>query len=618
MWWLAVLLLANESEDAIEHIKIKGQATERVAEVMPVQVISRNEIARLQGGSITPLLRQIAGADVMTTGLFGGQTSIMMQGGASSHVLVLIDGQPITSPTLGTASLQNLHPDDIERIEITRGARASTYGGNSMAGVIHIYTRQAQENTASIRIRHGAYNFREAAFTASHRTERFNQQLNLVRRWYEGYDLTTDTEFGNQGLDGAHATNLTWNAKWQVNDNNQFSARLFDISSRAEYDQDCLDPDSFERVYCLPAVRVKQQGLQTQLQQKLQSGVTQTFQFGHFEERSTTTDGAELPQTWLGFNDVLDTERQTFNWQRRVPLAGGNQAISYGVDWDREQASMQPESYGSKSRQTNSVFSDYFWRYPKWQLSAGGRLAHNSQYGSKLTHSVDLSLTPIELWKFGVSHSSGYRPPTFNDLYWPGSGNPDLRPESSNTLSAYARHYIRAGMLEASLFYSDFSNLIVWHSPTEGGLWQPANIGGATAQGLTLRWEHNWRQWRVRAHATVQDTEDKATGTRLLNRAHSFGTITVSQGFADGVMSLDFVAHGSRRVSMLDNGREASTWTLNGRWEQAFSREWMFYLSLDNIFDNEYEFRPGYNEPRRQFRIGISYHFRTKEGMIQP
>ena len=101
MWWLAVLLLANESDDAIEHIKIKGQATERVAEVMPVQVISRNEIARLQGGAITPLLRQIAGADVMTTGLFGGQTSIMMQGGASSHVLVLIDGQPITSPTLG-------------------------------------------------------------------------------------------------------------------------------------------------------------------------------------------------------------------------------------------------------------------------------------------------------------------------------------------------------------------------------------------------------------------------------------------------------------------------------------------------------------------------------------
>ena len=92
----------------------------------------------------------------------------------------------------------------------------------------------------------------------------------------------------------------------------------------------------------------------------------------------------------------------------------------------------------------------------------------------------------------------------------------------------------------------------------------------------------------------------------------------MSQGFADGVMSLDFVAHGSRRVSMLDNGREAGTWTLNGRWEQAFSREWMFYLSLDNIFDNEYEFRPGYNEPRRQFRIGISYHFRAKEGMIQP
>ena len=117
-----------------------------------------------------------------------------------------------------------------------------------MAGVIHIYTRQAQENTASIRIRHGAYNFREAAVTASHRTERFNQQVNLVRRWYEGYDLTTDTEFGNEGLDGAHATNLTWNAKWQVNENNQFSARLFDINSRAEYDQDCLDPDSFERV----------------------------------------------------------------------------------------------------------------------------------------------------------------------------------------------------------------------------------------------------------------------------------------------------------------------------------------------------------------------------------
>lgn len=612
MWWMALLLLASDmdGEEAIEHLEIRGKAIERVSDVMPVQVISRNEIARLQGGSVIPLLRQVAGADITSTGLFGGQTSIMMQGGSSSHVLVLIDGQPITSPTLGTASLQNLHPDDIERIEITRGARASTYGGNSMAGVIHIYTRQATSNTASVRIRHGAYHFREAATSASYRSERTSQQLNIIRRWYEGYDLTTDQIFGNEGLDGASATNVTWNGAYQASETLQVSARHFDISSRAEYDQDCLHPDTFERVFCLPAVRIRQQATQTQVKHRLANGSLQEIQLSNFRERSNTTDGAEVPATWLGHQDALDTRRQTLSWQLTTPLAGRNQQFMYGFDWERERAQMYPLNFAAQARQTRSVYTDYLWRYPTWQITTGGRLAHNSQYGTNFTHSVDLSMTPMDLWRFGVSHSSGYKPPTFNDLYWPGTGNDQLRPERSETVSAYARHYIRAGLLEASVFYSDFSNLIVWESPSDGGLWSPANVGGATAYGLTLRWEYNWKRWRIRAHATVQETEDQATGVRLLNRAHSFGTITMSQGFADGVMSLDLVANGNRRVSAYSNERAAGTWILNGRWEQAFSREWMFYLSMDNILDNEHEFRPGYNEPRRQFRIGISYHWR--------
>ncbi|RUO35381.1 TonB-dependent receptor domain-containing protein [Aliidiomarina sanyensis] len=609
---LSVILAASVVASDMERITVTGTRIpqSQAEQPVPVQVISRNEIARLQGGSILPLLRQIAGAEVYQTGGFGGQTSVFLQGGGSGQVLVLLDGQPLTSPTLGSAALQNLHPDEVERIEVVRGARSSLYGSNSMTGVIHIFTREAERNEASVRVRHGAHNFRELAGSASYQTDFSQHQLQFSRRLFEGYDLTVDREFGNQMMDGAQATNFSLNNRFDVSDRLQIRLRHTDNRSLAEYDQSCFDPETFERVTCFPATQTRQQGTVGRFDVQWRPGLRHEWQLGEWRERMRTVNRGDSESFWLGLGDEFMTERQHLSWLQTQRLAGGNQQLSIGLDWQEETAELEPMPLDNERRRSVAGLAQHQWSYPNWQVNLGGRLEHVTGFGVQGSHHVDFGWTGVDGWLFGAGQGSGYRLPTFNDLYWPQGGNPNLDTERSRNWRAFSRYYTGYGHAEVELFRNEFTNLIAWAPTADPLLWEPQNIGSARAHGATLRWEHQLGVWRLRAHGTVQSTYDRETGQGLLYRADRFGNLTASYGFAEGVLSADVYMSSSRLGDAVTGERLPGYWLLNARWEQVLLPQWHFYVSMDNLLDKEYVQRPGFHEPRRQFRIGLSYHWR--------
>ncbi|WP_194755276.1 TonB-dependent receptor domain-containing protein [Aliidiomarina indica] len=610
--WLSMLLAASVSTaPELERISVVGTRIPQAQteQPVPVQVITRNEVARLQGGSILPLLRQIAGAEVYSSGAFGGQTSIFMQGSSSAQVLVLLDGQPFTSPTLGTAALQNIHPDEVERIEIVRGARSSLYGSNSMAGVVNIITRRARQSGGEVRVRHGAHNYREVSASASHVTSMSRHHLAVSRRLFEGYDLTQDTEFGSQDMDGAQATNLLFNNSFTASERVSFSLRYLQNQSVAEYDQPCFSADTFEREVCHPANRTRQQGTQGGVTVQWRPGLRHEWQFGEVRERMRTVDQRDAE--WSGVNDVFATERQHISWLQTQTLAAGNQFLSLGLDWQQEEVDLSHVALLEERRRSTAALLQYQWDYADWQVNLGGRVEDTTGFSLQGSHHVDFAWVQIPRWTLGVGQASGYRHPTFNDLYWPTGGNPDLNTERSRSYRAFAQYDTGAGHVEAELFRHEFNDLIAWQpSADDPWLWQPVNIGSARSQGLTGRWEHQQGVWRLRAHATVQNTLDRETGEPLLYRAHRFANVTASYGFAEGVLSADVYMSGSRLADSWTGERFAGYWLLNARWEQSLAYNWQLYVSMDNMLDKSYEQRPGFIEPRRQFRIGVSYHWR--------
>ena len=107
-------------------------------------VIGRAQIEARQFASVTELLRQVAGLNVVQQGGRGGITSIVLRGGEPNFTVVLIDGVKVNDPTNtrgGSYDFSYLDIANVERVEIVRGPMSAVYGSDALAGVINIVTR---------------------------------------------------------------------------------------------------------------------------------------------------------------------------------------------------------------------------------------------------------------------------------------------------------------------------------------------------------------------------------------------------------------------------------------------------------------------------------------------
>src|SRR5204862_3721094 len=104
-----------------------------------VTVLDREEIEQRHALSTIDLLRTIPGVVAVRTGGVGNLTSLFVRGGESTYNKVLLDGMPLNEPG-GFFNFASLSPENIERIEVLRGAHSALFGSDAMASVIQIFT----------------------------------------------------------------------------------------------------------------------------------------------------------------------------------------------------------------------------------------------------------------------------------------------------------------------------------------------------------------------------------------------------------------------------------------------------------------------------------------------
>ena len=109
-----------------------------------VTVIDEREIRRKNKQTVVELLRDVPGLNLAQSGGVGQNTRIFMRGTNSNHTLVMMDGVALNDPsdTANAYDFSNLTTDNIERIEILRGAQSTLYGSQAIGGVINIITKK--------------------------------------------------------------------------------------------------------------------------------------------------------------------------------------------------------------------------------------------------------------------------------------------------------------------------------------------------------------------------------------------------------------------------------------------------------------------------------------------
>src|SRR5271170_7524616 len=109
-----------------------------------ITVVEAPQIEEQKIQLVQDVLRQVPGVQVTQTGSPGSETDVMIRGASASQTLVLIDGVEVNTGATGSFDFANLTTDNLDRIEVLRGAGGSLYGSQAIGGVVQLISQEGE------------------------------------------------------------------------------------------------------------------------------------------------------------------------------------------------------------------------------------------------------------------------------------------------------------------------------------------------------------------------------------------------------------------------------------------------------------------------------------------
>ena len=517
------------SAGEIETTVVTATRTEQsIAEVLaPVTVFERADIERIAPLDLQELLSRAAGISFVRNGGRGSATSLFVRGNQSNHTLLLVDGVRVGSATLGSPSLTNLPPELIERVEIVRGPRSALYGSEAIGGVINIITKKYHDTDGVkpfVQLSAGTQGTVKtvAAVNGGNADTQFS--LSGLYEQTDGVDNTTSKALRHGDDDGFEQQAINASVSHRFTARAKVHALYQHSDSESEYDTNCYSP--FPNNFgCEPYTdsTVTVAGLRGEFQLsdnwalKLTAGQSTDESQTRYRYRDPALVAANLR------GDVFETTRKQFTAQNDWQL-GKHHVLTLGGEHINDEVD-STLSYGKDERENNAGFAQWQADYGRIDYALGWRHDSNEQFGSHDTRNAAAGLDLPMSMKVIASYGEGFNAPTFNDLYYPGYGNPNLEPESSKNRELELRGKHAWGQWSVNYFINDVDKLIQYNPATFG----PDQIESARIEGLELSLATVVRQWHIEANATLLDTEDKNSGKELRRRADSQVNIDVDR-----------------------------------------------------------------------------------------
>ncbi len=222
----------NSSDNTLElpNMVVTATRTEtpenEVASAMTV--ITAKDIADRHISNVADALRTVPGLDVVRTGGLGQQTSVFLRGANSNHTLVLVDGVEMNDPSSPTGAFDFafLQTDNIERIEVVRGAASAAFGSDAIGGVINVITKKGAGKLKFTGVAEGgSYGTWKTGGNISGGTERINYSFDASRLETAGFSAA-DKNLGNLMPNGYRNTTISGRTGFKVNEALDFGVTL--------------------------------------------------------------------------------------------------------------------------------------------------------------------------------------------------------------------------------------------------------------------------------------------------------------------------------------------------------------------------------------------------------
>jgi len=585
---------------------------QRVSEqASAVSVVEEEEIRLKQPAVAGDILQGIPGVDVQRSGSAGNRENIKIRGGSGTHTLVLIDGFPVNSPTLGQFDISSLPVQGFERVEIVRGAQSALYGSNAMGGVVNFLPPgPAMGPNAGVGLSGGS--FSTLSWNGFGRAGAGGRSLHL-----SAAGLESDGDLRN---DDTSIASFLGVGDLPVGERNRIHAIVLSTDADKGIPVDFGTPRDADhhqsRRGFLAGAR-----WETRVTDRF-AVIVSAHRFDEFFDEEDRADPGEVFP--FEFADTTKTRKEDAELRARYSV-GRASTTFLGFEYRMDRGSDDLRSNFGDTRIASTTVNRSFYLQEElapWKhtgISVGVRLDRNSEAGTEwnpkvaLYHEVDSIRT-----RFHAAAGRGFRVPTVSEVSDPFIGNGSLSPEVAVSWEAGADTTLPDGWgrVGATWFYQDFRDLIQFDESVPGpaGFGQLRNIGRAFSRGVEAEAEFYPVRWGgLLLSWTWSDSWDAVNRQRILGIPTQRGMVSVQvtpapgwEGRLDWRIESDQLDAPPNGGDIRRPGYARVDLYTRCRWENpgADIREIALSGKIQNLFDRAYEERKGFPAPGINFLVG--------------
>jgi vitamin B12 transporter len=629
----------------------------------PVSVITKDEIDARQSVSLTDALLFSPGIAIGRTGPEGGTASIFLNGGNSNFTKVLVDGAPINPPG-AAVDFSSVTLDNIDKVEIVRGAESAIYGTDAVSGVIQLFTHRGDTRIPEFSIYGEGGTFASGSSGAQISGLLGAFDYSAAASYFQTDGQGPDDDFLNRTLSA--------NFGYRISDANQLRLTLRNNDSIAGIPgQTLFTPPNLDQRYGQHIFSASARwdfATGKHWHHQISGGESYTRQVNDNPVQSffATDPNVFCPQTnpaavaTAEFCDFPGNSRFQYNRANVTAQTSyllSNFGVTAGYEYEVENAFLTSINVPHARRNNQAGYLDFRYRpHPRASLNFGGRAEANANFGTRVVPRAGASL--VLLYGkgfrgdtlFRAFYAEGIKEPRFDQIYgdnFGDFGNPSLKPEASKTWTLgldqkFLTDHVR---LTAEYFSSRFYDIVSFAfctaDPTNPagnscGVVLPGNPANnpssfgyyfntdlARARGLNLTGETRFTRWlNLAGNYTYDDTlvikapnafdPTELPGNRLIRRPANSGSLTLNAAYRRLNVTLGGYFTGVRTDSdFLNLGltRNPGYALFNLSASYRVTRGVMFYARATNLFDKQYQDALGYPALGRDMRAGVRYTF---------
>ena len=561
----------------------------------------KDSVLRLNQASLTNLLNFNSTIYLKENGL-GMVSSPSFRGTTASQTAVLWNGININSQTTGQTDFNTINTRGFNTIEVTAGGGSVTNSSGAIGGSINLINEITYNTgfTNDLFINYGAYNTYGLNYQTQYASKKTSVMLGISRNASDNNYPYPETDQIN--VNGQyHNNNVSFASGFKLNSKNTINVFANLYKGRRNFS-----------VPTPNALRTKYTDFNTRSLIEWESNI------GDFNSNLKLATTTEEYEYFANINSDFFTFGNVQNFIAKYKLdylVSHNMLLSAGANYTHNNG--RGSDIQSKTRNLAAATLSLKHEISKSFLyEIGLRQETNQDFGNPLLYSAGVHYKASSFYQLKINTSKNFRIPTYNDLYWTGLGNPNLKPETSYQAEMSHLFSYKNALLTVTGYYNQVTDLLRY-VPGNDGVFRPENTNEVEIYGLEGIFSYKKKiashSFSINATYAYTVSENKETDKQLIYVPFHKLTAALGYGYKNLSAYYQYLNNGevftttdNISANILDSYMVAN---LGIDYTLGRQKNYKIGVQILNLWDEAYESVLNRPLPGRNFNFYLNLNF---------